>query len=58
MKLKKAYLGQVLAPLKEVKEYNRKFEEYDLNLTKPTSKKKKLPKILIRKVYVEGEIFT
>ena len=58
MKFKEAYLKQVLAPPKEVKEYDGEVEECDLDLTKPATKKKRLPKTLVRKVYIENKIFT
>lgn len=57
MKLKKTYLRQVLAPPKEFKEHNKEVEECYLDLTKPATKKKQLPKTLVRKVYIEREVF-
>lgn len=58
MKLKESYLEQVLAPPKEVKNHDGEVEECDQDLIKPVTKKKRLPKTLVRKVYVKREVFT
>lgn len=57
MKLKEAYLEQVLAPPKEVKKHDGEVEECDLDLIKPATKKKRSSKTLVRKVYVERGIY-
>lgn len=47
-----------MALFKEIKENDREVKECDLDLTKSITKKKKSPKTLVKKVYVERKIFT
>ena len=58
MKLKEAYLKQVLASLKEVKDHDGDIEKCDKDFTKHTVPRKKLLKALVRKVYAERETFS
>lgn len=53
MKLKEAYLKQVPAPPKEIKDHNRDIEKYDKDFTKYTILRKKSLKALIRKLYTK-----